>query len=283
MNNFYQVLNLYKNYPHGVYYMPLRWVINPFTKIAQNMPKEGTIVDLGCGEGVLATLLALHSKNRQVIGIDNDRYKIKLGKLISRKIPNLTFKLQNLVTSKLTKANGFVLTDFLHHTPYNQHEKILRKIANATRKGGVVIIKEVDSGEYFRSKMARFWDEEAHEWVYYRVDTNEIYYQPRAGEPGEMTWAINEAAGINDGSLNQLPYYVTRREVDENGEPENALRTYRIENGQETLVRVEDGSGEILWDEEMNIIGNVGEYSLGCILVIAIILIIYGIIKSGWI
>ena len=131
--------------------------------------------------------------------------------------------------------------------------------------------------------MARFWDEEAHEWVYYRVDTNEIYYQPRAGEPGEMTWAINEAAGINDGSLNQLPYYVTRREVDENGEPENALRTYRIENGQETLVRVEDGSGEILWDEEMNIIGNVGEYSLGCILVIAIILIIYGIIKSGWI
>ena len=35
--------------------------------------------------------------------------------------------------------------------------------------------------------------------------------------------------------------------------------------------------------EEMNIIGNVGEYSLGCILVIAIILIIYGIIKSGWI
>ena len=158
MNNFYQVLNLYKNYPHGVYYMPLRWVINPFTKIAQNMPKEGTIVDLGCGEGVLATLLALHSKNRQVIGIDNDRYKIKLGKLISRKIPNLTFKLQNLVTSKLTKANGFVLTDFLHHTPYNQHEKILRKIANATRKGGVVIIKEVDSGEYFRSKMAKFWD-----------------------------------------------------------------------------------------------------------------------------
>ena len=132
--------------------------------------------------------------------------------------------------------------------------------------------------------MARFWDEEAHEWVYYRVDTNEIYYQPRAGEPGEMTWAINEAAGINDGSLNLLPYYVTRREVDENGEPEDALRTYRIEGGQETLVRVEDGRGEILWEE--GVLFDCSEVLGGIVLLIillAIPILIWAAHQSGWI
>jgi 2-polyprenyl-3-methyl-5-hydroxy-6-metoxy-1,4-benzoquinol methylase len=155
---FWQVLKYYRNKLHGFIYMPLRWAVNPFVKIASYMPKSGTIVDLGCGEGVMAVLLALSSSKRNVIGIDNDKEKIKLGKSIANEIPNLTFKLQDVCKTKLQKADGFVLSDFLHHTPHSGHKKILQNVAKATKEKGIVVIKEVDSSEFLRSKLARCWD-----------------------------------------------------------------------------------------------------------------------------
>ena len=158
MSYFWKVLAHYRGQLHGTLYMPLRWVINPFEKIDSYMPNSGTILDLGCGEGVMAVLMALSSSKRQVIGIDNNREKIQLGKSIATKIPNLSFRLQDILKTKLEKVDGLVLSDFLHHTPVAQHQNILKKIARSTKKGGIVVIKEVDSSEFLRSKLARFWD-----------------------------------------------------------------------------------------------------------------------------
>lgn len=149
--------------------MPLRWLINPFAQISSHMPKTGNIVDLGCGEGVLAVLLAIDSPKRKVLGIDNNIDKINLGKSIAKNIPNLQFLLQDILKVKLTTADGFVLTDFIHHTPPKNHKEILENIAKATKKGGVLVIKEVDTSEFLRSKMARIWD-----FIFYPKD--KTYY-----------------------------------------------------------------------------------------------------------
>jgi len=138
--------------------MPARWIIVPFEQIESYMPKRGLIIDIGCGEGVMSTLLVLSSPWRKVIGIDINKAKINLGKKIAREIPNLSFKHQDVFSQILPKADGFILSDFLHHIPSNKHKKLLKLLANSLNKNGVIMIKEIDLKDGLRSKVSRLFD-----------------------------------------------------------------------------------------------------------------------------
>ena len=138
--------------------MPARWAIVPFRQIESYLPKSGLIVDVGCGEGVMATFLALNSPKRKVIGIDINQNKINLGKSIAQKIPNLYFQNKNVLKESLPKAIGFVLSDFLHHIPKSQHKLLLERLVNATIAKGVIVIKEIDLKDGLRAKISRFFD-----------------------------------------------------------------------------------------------------------------------------
>lgn len=138
--------------------MPARWAIVPFGQIESYFPKNGLIIDIGCGEGVLATLLAISSKKRKVEGYDINQDKINLGQSIAQRIPNLSFQRKNVLKENLPKAAGFVLSDFLHHIPEEQHKSLLKRIVEATDKNGIIVIKEIDLADGIRSKISRFFD-----------------------------------------------------------------------------------------------------------------------------
>lgn len=139
-------------------YMPARWAIVPFEKINSYLPKKGLIFDIGCGEGILTTLLAISSSERIAVGIDINSKKINLGKEIASKIPNLSFKLQDVFSKDFPKVQGFVLSDFLHHIPSSKHNLLLRKLEGSLAKKGIIVIKEVDLKDSVRSKVSRFFD-----------------------------------------------------------------------------------------------------------------------------
>lgn len=138
--------------------MPARWLIVPFSQIESYLPKRGTIVDIGCGEGVMATFTALESKKRKVIGLDINKNKIRLAKSIGRKISNLKFKKGNVLTDDLPSADGFILSDFLHHLPASDHHILLKRIFESLKKDGVIIIKEIDLQDGARAMVSRFFD-----------------------------------------------------------------------------------------------------------------------------
>lgn len=164
MTYFSKVFGYYNKPFRGLFYMPLRWLIVPFTQIESYLPKKGTIVDLGCGEGIMATLLAISSKERTVLGFDINRRKISLATNLTKGIRNLSFW-QKDAMSKLPKSTGFVLSDFLHHLPKDQHEKLLENIYNSLIKSGTLVIKEIDTQDKVRSKISRFFD-----FIFYPAD-----------------------------------------------------------------------------------------------------------------
>lgn len=137
--------------------MPARWAIVPFEEIESFLPKSGKIIDLGCGEGVLCVLLAISSKRRKVLGLDLNKKKIKLGKNIAQEISNLDFKTKD-VTESLPKADAFVMSDFLHHIERKEHRPLINSINDSLKKGGVLVIKEIDLNDGLRSKISRFFD-----------------------------------------------------------------------------------------------------------------------------
>lgn len=130
----------------------LRVLMLPLKEIDSFLPQSGKIVDLGCGEGVIAEFLA--SKNgRMIIGIDLDEKRLKVS---TQK--NLRFQVGDIRKFKLDKIDGVIISDVLHHVNFQDQRLVLKNIAKGLKKGGVLVVKEIDTGEFIRSRLSRFWD-----------------------------------------------------------------------------------------------------------------------------
>lgn len=130
----------------------LRSQMLPLKQIDKLVPSEGKILDLGCGQGVIAKYLA-KTKTREVIGIDKNQERIP--KSNSR---NLEFQYADIRKYPLEDADAIVISDVLHHLNYQDQEKLLAKVARALKKGGILVVKEIDTEEIIRSNLSRLWD-----------------------------------------------------------------------------------------------------------------------------
>lgn len=99
------------------------------------------MLDLGCGFGVLAALLALDSPARAVEGRDVDARKIARGRAWYGHLPNLRLEVGG-VDAPLPTCDAVVFYDVLHHL--DDGDAALRSAASALRPGGVVVVKEND-------------------------------------------------------------------------------------------------------------------------------------------
>ncbi len=130
----------------------LKSAILPLNLIDQKIPRRGTILDLGCGEGVISRYLA-QSKGRKVVGVDNNSKRLSI-----QQSANLKFIVADIRTWLFKKADSILISDVLHHLTKSDQNKVLAKIYSALKKHGVLVIKEIDANEFFRSRLSRFWD-----------------------------------------------------------------------------------------------------------------------------
>jgi len=131
----------------------LKKIIWPLEEIDKILPQRGLIYDLGCGEGVIAKYLANSSASRRVIGVDVD--KKRLPKIKSQ---NLSFEAGDIRSFRLETADGVIISDVLHHLSAIDQKKLLIKISQCLKKGGVLVIKEIDKNEFIRGHLSRLWD-----------------------------------------------------------------------------------------------------------------------------
>lgn len=141
----------------------LRKLMLPLEEIDKLLPKKGKIIDLGCGEGVIAKYLATTS-TRLIIGVDYNQNRLTDSNLI-----NLKFESEDIRNYKFKNVDGIIISDVLHHLNLKDQKGILSRISKSLKKGGRLLIKEIDTREFFRSHLSRFWD-----FVFYPQD--KIYY-----------------------------------------------------------------------------------------------------------
>jgi len=133
-----------------IWYARLRWRVCPFEKIAQHVPLKGTIVDVGCGYGLLSNLLALTSPERDVIGIDLSPRRIRVAQRTVKDRRNIKFLLQDASSLRVEKCDVFVMSDFLHHLSYRHQEELLAVCCQKLSKNGLLIMEEVDGKPYWK-------------------------------------------------------------------------------------------------------------------------------------
>jgi len=146
-----ELFNLYSDLGAAViWYVRLRWCVCPFEKIAQHVSLKGTIVDVGCGYGLLSNLLALTSPERDVIGIDLSPKRIRAAQRTVKGRRNIKFLLQDANSLKVEKCDVFVMSDFLHHLPYGHQEELLAVCYQKLLKNGLLIMEEVDGKPFWK-------------------------------------------------------------------------------------------------------------------------------------
>jgi SAM-dependent methyltransferase len=165
-------LNLRLNYlfkgPVLEWYLRVKMAMeNNFDIYCTYLPRQGEILDLGCGYGYISYMLMLTSDERTITGVDYDRKKIIIAENGYLRNNMISFVAADVLNYPITPKDGFLFGDVLHYQTYQQQESLLKDCIKNLRPGGVILIREGNADkkkkhrltkitEFFSTKIIRF-------------------------------------------------------------------------------------------------------------------------------
>jgi len=132
------------------FYLRTRWRLCPFDLLESVLPREGRILDFGCGYGMLSNLLALRSPRREVVGIDLNRDRIGVAARSVAERKNVRFHLGDVETLDPEPFDAVVMTDVLHHIDDPQVEILLKKVRQCLRNEGILAVQDVGRRPFWK-------------------------------------------------------------------------------------------------------------------------------------
>lgn len=158
-----RALALYAGAPLGDrLHVMLRWVLCPFERLAEFVPEEGLIVDLGCGHGLFANALALERSGRRVVGVEPSARKLAVARASAGPARFVRGEAQH--NPIVAPCRAVLLIDVLYLLPPAQQEQVLRDVYHRLVPGGVLLIKTMDDRPRWKAALDRL-----EEWLAVRV------------------------------------------------------------------------------------------------------------------
>jgi len=122
-----------------------RTLICPFDKVLSRAPVEGRFIEIGCGTGICANLLALDSPTRSVAGYDLNSKVIAAAKQTVRSRPNIAFEAADVRDAVAHgSADVVVAVDLFHHLVPDVQVTVIQQVYQLLRPGGFFLLKEID-------------------------------------------------------------------------------------------------------------------------------------------
>jgi 1-acyl-sn-glycerol-3-phosphate acyltransferase len=129
---------------------------NNYAWFHDRIPRDASIVDIGCGNGMMAYMLNFTSDQRIILGIDYDNDKIELASNCLSKNDRIRFIVADAVTYEYAPADVFLLSDVLHYLPEKKQEELLTRCIECLNTGGQIIIRDADKDLQKRHLGTRF-------------------------------------------------------------------------------------------------------------------------------
>jgi 1-acyl-sn-glycerol-3-phosphate acyltransferase len=108
------------------------------------VPRNASVLDLGCGYGFLSYLLHFTSKDRQITGVDFDLEKITVAQHGYSRGDQLHFQWADITSYDIKKFDTIIINDVLHYLQPDQQESLLKKCFEGLNPGGLLLIREGD-------------------------------------------------------------------------------------------------------------------------------------------
>jgi len=119
----------------------------PFREVLEHVPATGHILDVGCGHGLFAHLLAAHSKGLQITGVDPSQEKVDVARRSAEGQSRIQFvcgPVQSIEPSADAPGGSFdaiSIMDVLYLLPDELAVDILKHCRQLVAPGGVLLLK----------------------------------------------------------------------------------------------------------------------------------------------
>ena len=137
----------------------IRWRSCPFEDVAQAVPKEGRVLEIGCGHGLFSVYLAVSDARRSVTGIDVDERKVAVARRVAKRAAasgaSLQFQLSAPGQLPAGVWDAIAIVDVLYLLDRDAQEELLRLAASRLRPGGALVVKEMDVSPRWKFLWAR--------------------------------------------------------------------------------------------------------------------------------
>ena len=169
-----QTIALYKKVGWKSIFAKMRFWDAPYFEAENVIPKEGKIVELGCGEGFFSNFLAISSPKRNVVGVEIDKARVKDAQ---RGLNNTKFICQNALKAKI-EASAIVCMHLLHHLNSREDQEfLLTNCYKSLPRNGKLVIIEVDPKFSFKYFITWFTDHFLVSWLFEKKIYSPIYFR----------------------------------------------------------------------------------------------------------
>ena len=152
-----QALRLYDDQPLAVRtFVRTRNLLCPMSDVEVQVPREGRILELGCGHGLFSALMAVSSPQRSVVGVDPSSVKIGTASRMARRLRNVEF-FQGSIDDVLEDGlNAIAIIDVLYLVPVEEKLRVLRRCHDLLGPEGRLILKTNDTHPVWKYRWAWF-------------------------------------------------------------------------------------------------------------------------------
>ncbi|PUZ25139.1 glycerol acyltransferase [Chitinophaga parva] len=119
------------------------------------LPRQGEILDIGCGYGFMDYMLYFLSNERRITGIDYDEEKIQVARHGYLRPGHLQFLAADANNFDWKAYDAIILSDVMHYLTPGAQYKLLEQCLKHLRPGGRIILRDGDADLQQRHERTR--------------------------------------------------------------------------------------------------------------------------------
>jgi 2-polyprenyl-3-methyl-5-hydroxy-6-metoxy-1,4-benzoquinol methylase len=128
------------------FHQATRTLLVPFQSVVAHLPENGTLVDLGCGNGLFLALAKKAKPGLELMGLDLSQEKITAARqafeVSTGSVPQLV--VMDIGDFSEQSVDAITIIDVLYLVPFERWNAILEKCFRCLKPGGKVLLKEMD-------------------------------------------------------------------------------------------------------------------------------------------